>query len=65
MSKYNFRKVVSLLNCFVQHLPGKMQVRYKGGGGGHSYVVKGWQGGGGGVATKGLDLGLLYREIRR
>lgn len=45
MSKYNFRKVVSLLNCFVQHLPGKMQVRYKGGGG-HSYVVKGWQGGG-------------------
>lgn len=65
MSKYNFRKVVSLLNCFVQHLPGKMQVRYKGGGG-HSYVVKGWQGGGGGgVATKGLDLGLLYREIRR
>lgn len=62
MSKYNFRKVVSLLNCFVQHLPGKMQVRYKGGG--HSYVVKGWQGGGG-VATKGLDLGLLYREIRR
>lgn len=39
-----------------------MQVRYKGGGG-HSYVVKGWQGGGGVSPPKVWILGFFIVKL--